>query len=454
MSNSTDNPLNPDGPSALVAWGPSADAREKDLIVRRQAHFGGSMLFYRDPLHIVRGEGALLYDVAGRAYLDCYNNVASVGHCHPRVTAALCQQAQTLNTHTRYLHQEVVNYAERLAATFPEGLDMCLLVCTGTEANELAMRIARAVTGRRGAIVMENAYHGNSTLVNELSTLATPRDKRPPYITAVEPPNTYRGPFGPGEQAGKQYADLVDDAIATLEANGEGVAAFVCDTIFDTQGTLEVPRDYFTAVYSKVREAGGLCIADEVQAGLARTGEMWGFEHYGVVPDIVTLGKPMGDGHPIGVVVTRRDILEQFTRDNFYFNTFGGNPVSAAVGNAVLDVLQDEGIVARVRDVSAYLRRALQALADRHPTIGDVRGRGLFLGVELVLDRETKAPASTLAASVAEAMREQGVLIGVTGRHGNVIKIRPPQVFSRANADTLIAARDRVLATSDNHNGC
>lgn len=443
----SDSSIDIHSPAALAAGGIDKGAENLELIRRRQAHLGGSMLFYRDPVQIVRGEGVWLYDQRGRRYLDCYNNVASVGHCHPRVVNALCNQARQLNTHTRYLHSTVVDYAEKLAASFPGKLDACLFVCTGTEANELAMRIARAVSGKQGAVVMENSYHGNSNLINEMSTALVPIETRSPHVAAVEPPNCYRGPFR-GEDAGERYAALVDEAIARLQDNGSGIAAFMCDSIFDTQGVLEAPADYFQQVYRRVREAGGLCIADEVQAGLARTGKMWGFEHYGVEPDIVTLGKPMGDGHPIGAVVTRWDILDHFCRSNIYFNTFGGNPVSAAVGNAVLDVVHEEGLLTQVDEVGAHLRRQLEALRARHPLVGDVRGLGLFLGVELVRDRDSREPATQAALAIAERMRDEGVLIGATGRHGNVIKIRPPLVFSREHADHLVDKFDLLLAAA------
>lgn len=424
------------------------DARTKnlDLIQRRQQHLGASILFYHDPVHLVRGEGAWLYDQDGTRYLDCYNNVASIGHCHPKVVGALCDQAKRLNTHTRYLHENVVDYAEALAKTMPGDLEICMFVCTGTEANELAMRIARAVTGHNGAIVMENSYHGNSTLIGELSTATYPPDSRPDHVVAVEPPNVYRGPYLQGENdMGRRYAELVDDGIQELERRDQGVAAFMCDTIFDTQGTLEAPRDYFTHVYKKVRNAGGLCIADEVQAGLARTGKMWGFEHYDVVPDIVTVGKPMGDGHPLAAVITTKKIAEAFAQSSFYFNTFGGNPVSAAVGMAVLDVVRQERIVERVETVGAYLRSGLEDLAKRHPIIGNVRGLGLFQGIELVADRESKVPAADVARDLPDKMRQEGVLIGLTGRFGNVMKVRPPLVFSEEQVDVLLNAFDNAL---------
>ena len=422
----------------------AADTPNLELISRRQSHLGGSILFYHQPVHIVRGEGAWLFDADGRQYLDCYNNVASVGHCHPKVVEALTRQTGQLNTHTRYLHEHVIEYAEMIAAEMPGDLSVCMFVCTGTEANELAMRIARAVTGKNGAVVMESAYHGNSTLIHELSTIAWPQGSLRSHVAAAEPPNLYRGSFN-GADAGAQYAELVSDAIRELDSRGEGIAAFLCDTIFDTQGTLEAPKDYFQETYARVRGAGGLCIADEVQAGLARTGRMWGFEHYDVVPDIVTLGKPLGDGHPIAAVVTTPEIARRFTEENVYFNTFGGNPVSAAVGKAVLQVVSSEGLVAHAKATGRYLRDNLEALKARHEIIGDVRGHGLFLGIELVENRDTKAPAAVLARTLPDRLKDEGILIGLSGRHGNVLKIRPPLVFDTAQANQLIDTLDRVF---------
>ncbi|MGI9327385.1 MAG: aminotransferase class III-fold pyridoxal phosphate-dependent enzyme [Pseudomonadales bacterium] len=417
-----------------------------DLIHRRAEHLSGSVLFYHDPVWLVRGEGVWMFDQNGKRYLDCYNNVPSVGHCNPRVFKALSDQAQVLNTHTRYLHESVIDYAEQLAATFPDPLNLCLFVCTGTEANELAMRIARTVTGNNGAIVMEYAYHGNSTLISELSTAGSRKEHRPEHVVAVEPPNCYRGPFADDPQAGAHYADLIDEAISVLAQRGQGTAAFMCDTMFDSQGGLEAPQDYFSKVYEKVHAAGGLCIADEVQPGFARTGKMWGFEHYNVVPDIVTLGKPMGNGHPLAGVVTSREIAERFSQSSFYFNTFGGNPVSAAVGKAVLDEIAERQLPEHVADVGGYLRLRLEDLAQKHSVIGNVHGLGLYQALDLVTDRATKDPASELASKIPDALKAEGVLIGLSGRFGNVLKIRPPLVFDRNNVDQLIESLDLVLS--------
>jgi 4-aminobutyrate aminotransferase-like enzyme len=381
---------------------------------RKQAMGPAYCLFYQKPVHLVRGEGVWLYDSDGEKYLDCYNNVASVGHCHPHVVDALSRQASTLNTHTRYLHDNVVRYAERLADTLPGDLSVCMFVCTGTEANDLAFRIARTVTGNEGAIVVENAYHGNSIVVTELSTAEYPASERPDYLEAVEPPNRYRGTYRNGELVlGAKYAAFVGGAIESLSERGHKPAMFMCDSIFDSNGALIAPTGYFHKVYEQVRAAGGLCVADEVQSGLCRLGDhMWGFEDSGVIPDIVTMGKPIGDGHPLAAVVTTPAIAEEFSRKFEYFNTFGGNPVSTAVGLAVLDVIEQEKILKNVNETGAFLGEKLKALAGRHELIGDVRGKGLRWGLEIVKDRNTQEPGAAEAQQMREFLRNNGVLLG------------------------------------------
>jgi 4-aminobutyrate aminotransferase-like enzyme len=305
------------------------------------------------------------------------------------------------------------------------------------------MRIARVVTGNAGAIVMENSYHGNSKLVGEMSTMTYPADQRPPHVQAVEPPNTYRGSFRKGEgydeQLGGKYADLVDSAIDELTANGEGVAAFVCDQIFDSQGALDAPQDYFERVYTKVRAAGGLCVADEVQSGVCRTGTFWGIEHY-AVPDIVFTGKPFGGGYPVAAVFTTREIADQWASSDIYFNTFGGNPVSAAAARAVLRYAREQHMVEHVNTVGNYLVSALEELATRYSIIGNIQGRGLFIGVDLVKDRVSREPATEVARLIPDAMKDEGVLIGLTGPHGNCLKFRPPLVFSKDDVDVTMRA--------------
>jgi 4-aminobutyrate aminotransferase-like enzyme len=421
---------------------------DADLLSRRKQAMGPAYrLFYQKPVHLVRGEGVWLYDSDGGKYLDCYNNVASVGHCHPAVVDALSRQASTLNTHTRYLHDNVIRYAERLADTLPGDLNVCMFVCTGTEANDLAFRIARTVTGNEGAIVMENAYHGNSMVVTELSSGEYPSSERPDYLVAIEPPNPYRGAWRYGEPAlGAKYASLVGGAIETLSGRGHRPAMFLCDAIFDSNGALTAPPGYFHKAYEQVRAAGGLCVADEVQSGLCRLGEhMWGFEDSGVIPDIVTMGKPIGDGHPLAAVVTTPAIAEEFSRKFHYFNTFGGNPVSTAVGLAVLDVIEQEKILKKVWEVGTFLGAKLQALAEKHELIGDVRGKGLFHGVEIVRDRSTLEPGEVEAQGIREYLRDSGVLLSTTGPLNNVIKIRPPMVFTRSNAELLLGKLEQAL---------
>ncbi len=418
------------------------------LLERRASVMGPAYrLFYQSPLQLVRGQGVWLYDKDGHQYLDCYNNVASVGHCHPRVVEALSKQASILNTHTRYLHENVVSYAERLVDSLPGHLGVCMLVCTGTEANELAFRIARTVTGRDGAIVTGQAYHGNSIIMSELSTEDYPAAERPDYVEAIEAPDPYRGSFQYGEpDFGLKYASLIEDAIQLMADRGHPPAMFICDNIFSSNGVQTPPPEYLQHSYKIVRAAGGMVVADEVQSGLCRLGDhTWGFEDSGVIPDIVTMGKPMGDGHPLAAVVTTPEIAEKFAEKNHYFNTFGGNPVSAAVGLAVLDVIEQENILQNVHDVGKYLHDGLIDLAAYYDLIGDIRGKGLFYGIELVSDRYSKHPDKNEAIRIREHLRDNGVLISNTGAFGNVLKIRPPLIFSRANADLLLAKLEQAI---------
>jgi 4-aminobutyrate aminotransferase-like enzyme len=428
---------------------------DEALRKRRDAALAPSyQLFYDEPVHLVRGDGVWVYDHDGRRYLDCYNNVPSVGHAHPRVVAALTEQASLLNTHTRYLHGKVVELAERLGAGLPGDLGVCYFVCTGTEANDLAVEIARTVTGHDGVVVTENSYHGNSALVRLLSTDGYPVDERPDWLGVVEPPNTYRGPFRDTDaDAGRQYADLVDHAI---DAIGEhGVAAMLIDPSWDSNGVLVAPDDYVSRAAEIVRRRGGLVIADEVQSGYCRLGEhFWGHAAYGLVPDIVTIGKPMGAGHPVAAVVTTPAIAAAFAERRNYFNTFGGNPVSAAVALAVLDVIDDERLLDNATETGALLGSRLREIGDRHEIVGNVQGRGLFWGLDLVQDRATRTPiAWPDAARLATELRRRGMLAGVTGRYTNVLKIRPPLVFQPEHVELLIGVLDDVLGEFELHGG-
>jgi 4-aminobutyrate aminotransferase-like enzyme len=420
------------------------------LIERRRRAMGPAYThFYRQPLYLVRGEGVWLFDHEGRRYLDCYNNVPSVGHCHPYVTEQVTRQIATLNTHTRYLHHTIVEFAEMLADTLPGELSVCTLVCTGTEANDLAYRMARAVTGNEGAICTRGAYHGNSTLVSELSPEFERRRPKPDFIADVPPPDVYRGPIGDDQPDYPQwYAEFVDQAIAELAVNGHRPAMMIIDSIYDGAGIHTPPPAYQQEVHEKVRAAGGLIVCDEVQSGLTRLGDhWWGFMDSGVVPDIVTMGKPMGGGHPLAVVVTTPEIAAAFARETDYFNTFGGNPVSAQAGKAVLEVVRRENLLQNVKRSGDALLAGFAKLSEEHEIIGDIRGKGLFLAVELVRDRSTREPAAEEAGEVVERMRESGVLISRVGRHRNTLKIRPPLVFRTEHADIALEALADALAT-------
>lgn len=407
--------------------------------------------FYKDPVHLVRGEGVWVWDADGRRYLDCYNNVPHVGHCHAKVVEAISRQAATLNTHTRYLHEGIIRYAEKLTATFEDPLNSVLMTCTGSEANDIGLRMAEAVTGNRGIIVTDHTYHGNTTAVAQLSATNPPRTGDARHIRFVPAPDSYR-PLGGagGPPHALAFAETVRAQIDDLNANGHGLAALMVCPYFANEGFPDLHSGFLDPAADIVRAAGGVIIADEVQPGFGRIGShMWGHQRIGVKPDIVTLGKPMGNGHPVAGVVTSADILTAFQDSFRYFNTFGGNPVSCAAAEAVLDVLEEEGLMAQANDVGAYARGLLRDLAGQHDCIGDVRGSGLFFGAEMVLNRETKKPATAFTAEIANNMRQEGILINFLGINFNVLKIRPPMQFTRSNADQLIETLDRVLAHTE-----
>jgi 4-aminobutyrate aminotransferase-like enzyme len=419
-------------------------------LMERRARLLGSAyrLFYNEPVHIVRGKGVWLYDDEGHQYLDMYNNVPHVGHCHPHVVEALTKQIATLNTHTRYLHENVLDYAERLTNKFPAELDTAMFSCTGSEANELALRIARTCTGGTGLIVTDFAYHGNTKAIYEISTEDIPQGEVPDYVVTVPTPDVYRGEFR-GDDAGEQYAAYVSDAIATLKSRGIKPAAFIIDTIISSGGVVATPPGYLKKAAEITRAAGALFVADEVQPGFGRTGHhFWGYEVDDLVPDIVTMGKPMANGHPMAATVTRRDLVDEFSNHAHYFNTFGGNPVSCAAALAVLDVIENEKLQENALDVGLYLNAGIAELAKRHEAIGDIRGDGLFKAVELVTDRETRQPATELAGKLVEGLKDRRVLAGRIGMDNNILKLRPPMVFSRDNADYFLQLLDEVLIAS------
>jgi 4-aminobutyrate aminotransferase-like enzyme/Ser/Thr protein kinase RdoA (MazF antagonist) len=398
-----------------------------DLLAARRRTIGPSLsISYDQPLHIIRGWKQRLYDSSGRAYLDCVNNVAHVGHCHPAVTAAASAQMARLNTNTRYLYDQLSEYAARLTATLPEPLRVVYFVCSGSEANELALRLARAHTGRDGVIVVDTAYHGNTNALVDISPYKFngPGGRGcPPHVQVVPMPDTYRG---------IAYEGTVAEAARPATAG-----AFICESALGCGGQIILPDGYLADAFDAVRRSGAVCIADEVQTGFGRAGShFWMFETQAAVPDIVTMGKPIGNGHPMGAVVTTREIAASFANGMEYFNTFGGNPVSCAVGLAVLDVIRDEGLQQNALDAGNYLMERLRELDD--PLIGDVRGQGLFIGVELVRDRATKEPAPGEASAVVNRMKSRGVLLSTDGPYHNVIKIKPPIVFTRDDADFVV----------------
>jgi 4-aminobutyrate aminotransferase-like enzyme/murein DD-endopeptidase MepM/ murein hydrolase activator NlpD len=405
---------------------------------------------YRQPLKIVRGEGVYLYDDRGRAYLDCYNNVAHLGHAHPEIVEALARQAAILNTNTRYLHDNIIAYAAALTATLPKPLTVAGFVCSGSEANELALRLARNYRQSRGIIAMDWAYHGNTQALIEISPYKYKRKGglgRPATTGEAALPDAYRAPSDwPRDEIGRRYAASVAEAAAAMQRDGQPPAAFIAESLPSSAGQIVLPKGYLTAAYAAARAAGALVIADEVQIGFGRVGShMWAFETDGVVPDIVTMGKPIGNGHPMAAVVTTAEIADRFDNGMEYFNTFGGNPVSCAVGLKVLEIIARDRLQDNALQMGNYLLDRMRKLAERHPVIGDVRGLGLMLGLDLVEDRQTKKPATDYAGRIVEYCRENGVFLGTDGPHDNVIKMRPMMVFTRANADHLMAVLEAAF---------
>jgi 4-aminobutyrate aminotransferase-like enzyme len=419
----------------------------KNLIARRERVFGvGAPLFYEQPLHIVRGEGVFLFDADGKRYVDMYNNVPCVGHANPHVVEAMREQAATLNVHSRYLHEGVIDYAERLVAKHDASLERIVFACTGTEANEVAIGMARLATGGRGVICTDRAYHGNSALVSKLTWAGGRSD---PEIRSVRFPETYR-PIEEGlseaELADLYLAD-VEAAIESFAAEGVKLAGMLVCSLFANEGLPVIPKGYLARAAQMVRDAGGLFIADEVQAGFCRSGRWWGYETSDFVPDIATMGKPMGSGLPLAGVVAGADLVDTFRKKSGYFNTFAASPLQAAVGSAVLDVIETEKLEERVNDVGAYLRDALGKIECE--AMGDVRGHGLFIGLDWVSDRETKTADPKGAIHVVNRLKDKGFLTSNAGALFNVIKLRPPLVFEREHADLFLAAFEETVRELD-----
>ena len=422
----------------------------RDLIERRARLLGPAYrLFYRNPVEVCRAKGVLLWDSQGNEYLDAYNNVVSVGHSHPRVIEAIARQMEMLCTHTRYLQEGILQYAEQLLATFGGRVGTtghAMFACTGSEANDLALRIAQHRTGKRGIIVTAEAYHGNSFLTAGFSPSLGNRSPLGIWVRQVPAPDSYRIPAG---QLGERMAADVAVQIADLERHGDGLAAFIVDSMFSSDGIFGHPTDLLAPVAEVVRRAGGIFIADEVQSGFGRTGDkLWGYQRHGIDPDIVTMGKPMGNGFPVAGIAVAPDVVSGFGNDMRYFNTFGGNTVAIAAAQETFNVIRDEGLLENSEKVGKFIRAGISEMASRHAAIGDVRGSGLYIGVELVKDLQTKAPDPALTAAVVNGLRERRVLISATGSHANTLKIRPPLVFGEKDASRLLTELDAVFKQS------
>ena len=436
---------------AMETRGPIRAQRAGQLAAERPRHFSASIYtHYREPIILEGGALQYLYGSDGTAYLDCVNNVCQWGHCHPTIVRAAQRQMARLNTNSRYVFEPMAEFAERLTATMPDGLDTVFLVNSGSEANDLAARLARAYTGNTDFVVIDRAYHGNSALATDLSPNRIDRPGRPglpDYVRKTECPDHYRGAFrGEAREAARRYIADLEAVVAAMASEGRPPAAFFAESLVGTGGQIVLPDGYLQGAYRAVRAAGGVCVADEVQVGFGRTGHWtWCFESQGVVPDIVTMGKPIANGHPMAAVVTRREIAEAFDNGITYFNTFGGNPVSCASALAVLDVLDQERLRDNVVKVGGALMKGLQALQERHEAIGDVRGLGLYIGIELVADRSARSPAKALAKEAVEIAKTKGVLLNTNGYDANIIKIKPPLMIDERDVDQLVSTLDAAM---------
>ena len=423
------------------------DQPTADLLARREKLLGsGVTTFYRDPVHIVRGEGVWLFDASGRRYLDVYNNVPCVGHANPRVVDAMRRQTETLNVHSRYLHEGVLDYAERLTGLHADPITTVVFTCSGTEANEVAIQMARAATGGRGVIGTDAAYHGNSTEVRKLTRL---REQESPEFRSIPVPQQYR-PIQEGlggEELADAYLQLLQEQIEGFAADGVPFAGALFCPILANEGLPDIPPGFMPRAAEVVRSAGGLMICDEVQAGFARTGRWWGYEASGFVPDVAVMGKPMGNGLPLAGVAASAELVNAFRSKTRYFNTFASSPLQAAVGQAVIDVIEEQDLTTSVARIGSYLRERLRAIGRDCPAIAEVRGQGLFIGIEWVKDRASKSPDPDGAEEIMNRLRRAGFLMGRSGQHGNVLKVRPPLVFEREHADLFLEGFAAAVST-------
>ncbi len=413
------------------------------LLDRRDHLFGkGSTLFYEEPVQLIRGEGVHMYDESGRRYVDLYNNVPCVGHCHPQFVETVSRQVNTLNVHSRYLHESILDYAERLIARHDDSIGSIIFSCTGTEANEIALRMARLATGGRGIICTDATYHGNSV---EVSKLTRPKDHRDD-VRSIPFPETYRNN---STEPQKHFLEELQAVIDSFKKDNIPFAGILVCPIFANEGLPNIPAGFMPAAVDLVHDAGGVFIADEVQSGLCRTGLWWGYELMNFVPDIVTMGKPLGGGIPLAATAASTELIEMFRQHTRYFNTCASSPVQAAAGNAVLDIIEQENLCENVSTVGAFMRDRLVKIQTEHSSIGDVRGHGLFLGLEWVTDLESKAPDKEGVVKVVNALKDRGYLTSNAGAYGNVLKIRPPLVFSKDDAEEFLNAFEQTLETLD-----
>ena len=433
-----------------IGWLSMQDKRS--LAELRDQYLGPSLsLSYEDPLHVVRGKGQYLYDEAGNEYLDAVNNIQHVGHSHPKVIEAANAQFKKLNTNTRYLDETILDYAQALAEKLPEGLNKCYFTNSGSEANDLALRMARTCTSSQETLVLDGAYHGHSSSLIEISPYkhdGPGGDGSPSHVHTVPIPDPFRGKYR-GPDSGTSYFREVEKILDELRSDNKHISAFISEAVMGCGGQIFPPDDFLGPSYDAVKKDGGLCIADEVQIGFGRMGKcFWGFELQGLGPDIVTLGKSIGNGHPLSVLVTTDEIADRFDNGMEYFNSFGGNPVSCAIGHAVLDIIDEEELQQNALDVGQTLFGMLNELKNKHDVIGDIRGQGLFLGIEFIREEKPLRPCASVAKKVVDQMKENGILLSTDGPDHNVMKIKPPMVFNEKNALSLVEKLDEVLLKS------
>ena len=426
--------------------------KDSKTILRRKKFLAPSFsLSYQEPLHIVRGQGQYLYDINGKKYLDAVNNISHVGHCHPKVIEAADRQNKKLNTNTRYLHDSILDYAENLTGTLPNSLEICYFTNSGSESNDLALRIARSLSNSYESIVLSSAYHGHTASLIDVSPykfLGTGGKGKPSFVHVIPVPDRFRGEHKTKSKSfGHYYIKLLKDAIKRIQQRGKQLSLFIVEPVMGCGGQIIIPRSFMLEAFKIINEAGGLCIVDEVQIGFGRLGShFWGFEMSGVVPDIITLGKSIGNGHPLSAVITKKNIADEFNNGMEYFNSFGGNPVSCEIGQAVLNVIKEEKLQENANSIGEYLLCGLKSIQNNHNIIGDIRGSGLFIGIELIKDMDNMIPAADEAEIIINKMKKKGILISSDGPDHNVLKIKPPLVFNKRNANFFLESFEDIIS--------